>query len=403
MSVKSARVEEHPNVCTSEDAVNASTRVLLVAHWDWVLFKFRLPLARALREAGCDVRLVCPAGKHTSALAEAGFTCIPWPLKRASLNPLAEARSIAALTRIYRRERPALAHHFTIKTNLYGSIAARIARVPRVINTFSGLGFFFSDRGQAKLLRLLLLPLLRLAFRSPNTWTIAQNSSDYALLARQRLLHESRGALIAGSGVDTRTFTPLTYGDGTPRNRSPLIVMASRLLWDKGVGTLVEAAHMLRSRGVRADFVIAGERDPGNPGSVSAEQLQRWMSEAQVRFVGYCADMPQLLRQAHIAVLPTTYPEGVPLFLLEAAACGLPLIATDVPGCRDIVRHGVNGLLVAPGSGDDLAGAIQRLASDESLRQTFGRASRAIAVQSFSEEKTIGEYFQLYRAVGLLH
>lgn len=377
------------------------TRVLLVAHWDWVLFKFRLPLARALRDAGCDVRLVCPAGKHTPALADAGFTCIPWPLERASLDPVSAVRSIAALIRIYRSERPALAHHFTIKTNLYGSIAARIARVPRVINTFSGLGFFFSDRLQARLLRALLLPLLRVAFRFPNTWTIAQNSSDYALLARERLLHASRAALIAGSGVNTRTFAPADH-DGASGSRAPRIVMASRLLWDKGVGTLVEAARVLRSRGVRADVVIAGERDPGNPGSVSAEQLERWAGEGHVRFVGYCADMPQLLRNADIAVLPTTYPEGVPLFLLEAAACGLPLIATDVPGCRDVVQHGVNGLLVTPASDEDLAGAMERLATDESLRQTFGHASRSMAVDSFSEEKTIEEYLQLYRALGLL-
>jgi glycosyltransferase involved in cell wall biosynthesis len=351
-------------------------RVALVAHWDWVLANFRLPLARALREAGSDVTFVCPPGAHTERLTSSGFRHVPWQVRRRGMNPVIELGSVRALTATYRSEAFDLVHHFTVKPNLYGSLAARRAGIPRVVNTFTGLGYLFSPGVRQRALRTALRPLLRRALKRPGHWTVVLSPEDLAGLRAHDLVDEERVRVIVGDGVDLELFSPpaLPRPAGPPRS-----LLAARLLWDKGVAEYVEAARRLRAEGVDARFLIAGEPDPGNPATVPAGQVEAWRQEGVVELLGHRGDMPDLLRSVDIAVLPS-YHEGVSLFLLEAAASGLALVATDIPGCRVAVREGHNGYLVPVRDAASLTDRLRVLLTDEALRRRFGRASRELAV-----------------------
>jgi glycosyltransferase involved in cell wall biosynthesis len=379
---------------------------LLVANWDWVIYNFRLPLARSLRDHGYEVVLVFPYGKFLERIRREGFRCIHWPLDRGSLNPLRDGRALWQLARIYRRERPDIVHHFTIKPNLYGSLAARWsgfnhqrAGPSAVINTFTGLGFMFSDHPKARLLRPGLIPLLRYALHGPRTWTVFQNDWNRTFFLQRGWVPASRSTVIVGSGVDIHRFRPAAVEQGEGPAGGPVtVLMACRILWDKGVGEFVQAARMLRQKGVPVRFRLVGGLDPGNPAHVPEERVRAWVREGLIEWLGPRDDMPELLRSAHVAVLPS-YHEGAPRFLLEAAATGLPLVATDIEGCRTVVRHGENGFLVPVRDASALAEAIERLACDPALRERMGRASRAIAVDAFDEAKILAQWLALYRRI----
>lgn len=379
-----------------------TAKVLLVAHWDWVLYNFRLPLARALRERGYDVTFVCPFGEYVDKLMSEGFRCIHWSVIRRSVNPIKEIKALFHLAHIYHRERPALVHHFTVKPNLLGSLAARLVTMQkdenglRVINTFTGLGFLFSEHPAARTLRVATLPLFRLGQNTPTVWTVCLNSTDKDKLTQLGLANPSRTFVIISSGVDIRKFSP--NGQPNNSNHTPIVLMAARLLWDKGVKEFVEASQLLKKRGVRVELWLAGKPDNGNPMAVPEELLRSWHERGVIKWIGHCDDMPELLRHVDIAVLPSYY-EGVPCFLLEAAATGLPLVATDIEGCRVIVRNGVNGFLVPVGDAESLALAIERLVRDPQLRKRMGEASREIAEKGFDVRKILRQWLQLYEQV----
>ncbi|MCS7192024.1 MAG: glycosyltransferase family 4 protein [Armatimonadetes bacterium] len=381
-------------------------KVLLVAHWDWVLYNFRLPLAKALREKGYDVVFVCPFGKYVSKLAIEGFRCIHWSVIRESLNPIREIIAVFHLTQIYRHERPHLVHHFTVKPNLYGSLATKlvvgknVSEKLRAINTFTGLGFLFSYHPTAKLLRTILLPFMRIVMKSNKIWTVCQNDSDKETLLQKGLVIPERLTIIASSGVDTTRFHPDGVFFRDPMDgQATIVLMASRLLWDKGVGEFVEAAKLLKRKSVGVEFWLAGTPDGGNPMCVSEEIVKQWHENGLIKWLGHCDDMPNLLRKVDIAVLPSYYHEGVPRFLLEAAASGLPIVATDIEGCRMVVRHGENGFLVPVRNSQALADAIERLVCDHQLRLRMGKVSREIAVKEFDERKILEQWLRLYEQV----
>ncbi len=374
------------------------TRVALVAHWDWVLYNFRLPLARRLRSRGLDVSLICPRGQFVAKFNDEGFRWLPWSVSRRGLNPLREVAAAAALATVYRRERFAAVQQFTIKPILYGSAAAAAVRIPGVINTFTGLGFLFSDDRRARGLRLLAGPWLRRLLHRPSTYTMFQNSADRATFLSRGLVPADRTLVVPGSGVDVQRFKPASprIGDG-----EVVVLMAGRLLLDKGIAEFVESARGLRNRGVKARFLVAGEADRGNPRCVPAATLDRWRQEGAVEFLGHRDDMPDLLRHASIAVLPS-YHEGVSRFLLEAAATGLPLVASDIDGCRTVIRDGVNGVLVPPKDVAALTDAMARLATDSRLRARMGAASRTLAVAEFEEDAILDQYEAVYERLGVL-
>lgn len=379
------------------------TRVTFLAHWDWVLFNFRMPIARALRDRGCEVTFVCPPGQYVAGLQEQGFRWVNWPFDRRGLNPLRQLSAIQQLLQVYRTERPDVAHHFTIRPSLYGSMAAAATGVPLVINTFTGLGSLFSGGFRPATARLVIGLAAARYFRRPNSWAVFQNGSDLELLRRRRWVDARRARVIFGSGVDVKRFVHRTELSGASNgSNGPVVLMAARLLRDKGVAEFVDAASRLKEKHVTARFWVAGVPDEGNPASISHRQLEVWRRSGVVEFLGHRSDMPELLRQADIAVLPSYYPEGVPRFVLEAAATGLPLIASDIPGCQLIVRDGVNGYLVPPRDVSALAESIERLLNSQALRGRFGQASRRMAVERFSEEVVVKQYMTLYREIGAL-
>ncbi len=369
-------------------------KVLLVANWDYVLWHFRLPLARELRQNGLEVVMVCPAGAYTSRLQEQGFRVVQWRLKRRSFNPWLELSSIEHLAAIYRKERPALAHHFTIKPNLYGSLAAALCRVPSVINTWTGLGWTFSQDPKGRVLQALLFPLMRSVFRRKAVWSVFQNEQDMRRFEVLRLVSSGGTALIFGSGVDTERFFPTSE----TRSGPPVILMASRLLWDKGVQEFVTTAEKLKRQGVMARFLLVGEPDSGNPRAVPQKLVEEWRRKGVVELLGQRNDMPDLLRSTSVAVLPTYY-EGLPLFLLEAMASGVPVVTTDIPGCRVAVEDGINGLLVPPRNEEALAEAIKRLLADPDLRARMGRAGRQRALSFFDQRIILRQWLKVYELV----
>lgn len=379
----------------SEGVRAAAPTVLLFANTDWYLWNFRLPLARALREAGYTVHLASPAGEYARRIEDEGFRWHGFDFARQGMNPLAEALTVFRLVRLYRGVRPAVAHHFTIKCVLYGSLAARAAGTPRVINAITGLGHVFvSGGGVLGIVRRLILGLYRLCLAG--TDVIFQNGDDRAAFEQAGLLRRSRVHLIRGSGVDVERFRP----DPQRRyDRRPVVIFfASRLLREKGVFELIEAAGELARRGVDARIRVAGAPDPGNPSAVDASTLAQWAKLPNVEFLGHREDIAQLLQDSDIVVLPS-YREGTPRILLEAAACGLPLVATDVPGCREVVRADDNGILVPAGDGQALANALISLADDAESRARMGARSRVLACEEFAQSKVLAATLAIYPPV----
>ena len=368
-------------------------KILFFANTDWYLYNFRLPLAAFLRNKGWQVLFVSPPGPYGDRLRAAGYHWVPLSLERRSLNPVRELLVLHRLRQIYARERPDLVHHFTIKSVVYGALLARLMGIP-CVNAVTGLGHVFtSQRWRMRALRPLVRGLLRLALGGAGSRLVLQNPDDVAAFQQHRLIAPESIRLIRGSGVDIARFSPTERSDAT---RSLRLLLASRLLWEKGIGEYVEAARRLRAGGLVVECWLAGAPDPGNPASIDEAQLAAWQAEGAVTLLGQVEDMPALLAQVDVAVLPS-YREGVPRSLLEAAACGLPLIATDVPGCREVVREGENGLLIPPRDPAALGKAIARLAGDAALRRRMGEASCQLAVAEFAQEAVFEQTLAVYR------
>ena len=368
-------------------------KVLFFANSDWYLFNFRLGLASYLREQGIDVVMISPPGPHVEKIIAAGFRHVPLTMDRRSLNPVREVAVILRLVRIYKREQPDLLHHFTIKSIVHGSIAARVAGIGSVVNAIAGLGYVFSSNTiLARIIRPLVAFSIKKALGGPRTRVIFQNEADRHLLCSGHLVDKDRTRLIAGSGVNTERFHPPPRRDFSRIK----VLLASRLLWDKGIGEYVEAARRMAPVWPELEFLLAGDVDAGSPASISRPQLDQWRREGAVRVLGHVADMALLLKQVHVVVLPTAYGEGVPRILLEAAACGVPIIATDAPGCTEVVAHGVNGLLVPPKDVEALVRALTELL-DANKRLDMGIAGRAKVLEKFDEQIVFTQTFTVYR------
>jgi glycosyltransferase involved in cell wall biosynthesis len=369
-------------------------KILYFVTEDWYFCSHRLELARAAKRAGFDIIVVTRVLQHGDKITAEGFKLLPIDLMRRGRNPWREIKKINELVRIYRRERPDIVHHVALKPVLYGSLAAHIARIPAVVNALAGLGYVFtSSQRQARLLRPFILLAYRLLLNRANTRVIVQNPDDLNLLVRQGGLDQSRTALIRGSGVDTNAYFPTVE----PKN-GPIVVFASRMLWDKGVGEFAAAARLLRDTGVNCRFVLVGDGDSANPASVPTEKLLDWQHSGVVEWWGRRDDMPNVFSLANIVCLPS-YREGLPKVLIEAAACGRAIVASDVPGCREIVRHGENGLLVPVRDAEALAAALRELIDDPALRQQMGIRGREIAEAEFSIEKVAQETIAVYRSL----
>lgn len=377
-------------------AASARERLLLfvandadyfVAHW--------IERACAARDAGYDVHVAVPPGPGVAALAQQGFRIHTYPLSRKSVDPFGELRSIVALIRLYRRLKPDLVHHLTIKPMVYGGIAARIAGVAAVVDAVTGLGYVFGSGGfYRSMLRSVVVRLYRLALKQRRLRVTFENSEDKELFERLRLVDRRDSVLIKGAGVDMARFAPSAEPDGVP-----VVILAARLIWDKGIREFVDSARLLRAQGIAARFALVGDTDPGNRAAVPREQLAAWNAEGTVEWWGRRNDMPAVYRACHVACLPTAYREGIPRALIEAAACARPVIATRTGGCREVVIDGENGLLVPVGDAPALAAALRRLIEDRALRMRMGVRGRALVERDFSTQAVVRHTLDVYQAL----
>lgn len=371
-------------------------RVIFFANTDWYLFNFRRSLAQAVVAAGADILLISPDGPYGDEMRASGLGWRAVPMRRRSLNPLREAWLLLHLVRLFRRERPDLIHAFTIKCAVYGSIAARLARVPARVNAVAGLGYIFiSNAWTARLLRPLVRTLLKISLSGPGSVLILQNPDDVALFAQAGIVPLDSIRLIPGSGVDCRRFT---FRRHAPRAGKILSVLfPARLLWDKGISELIDAARMLREQGRTIDFVVAGAPDPGNPASVPKSHVRGWETEGLIRWLGHVKEMPAIFKAADVVILPS-YREGLPKGLIEGGASGCALVVSDVPGCRDVVANdGVDGLRVPARDARALAEAIARLDDDRTLVARLGEAARDRVCREFDEQIVIARTLAVYR------
>jgi glycosyltransferase involved in cell wall biosynthesis len=366
-------------------------KLLFFVTEDWYFVAHRLALAVAAKEAGYAVSVVTRVRKHGDIIRAAGLMLIPFENSRRSLNPFGELWTLLRLTRLSLRERPDVVHHVAIKPVLYGSIAARIARTPRVINALAGMGWLVTTGGgMTRWLKPAVRRALGLMLRSGTV--LVENPDDARTLVRMGV-PEGRIRRLAGSGVDLQRFSPHPEPDGIP-----VVLLSARLLWHKGVGEFVDSARLLKQRGINARFLLAGEPDLGNAAAIPREQIDKWVAEGVVEYLGWVQDMPRLLAGSCIVCLPSYYGEGIPMALIEAAAAGRPIVTTDMPGCREAVHDGDNGLLVPPQNVPALAEALARLIEDPKLRREMGGRGRLRAEREFGAAHIIAQTLQLYAA-----
>lgn len=364
-------------------------KTVFFANTDWYLYNFRLDLAKFLRGLGWEVIFMAPPGEYSGRIEEQGFRLIPFEFSRKGTNPITEYQTISRIRKIYESERPDIVHHFTIKCVIYGSFAAKKCGVSTIINAITGLGYVFLGTGfDAKILRGITTRLYRIALK--NTQIIFENPDDAALFEKLALVDKEDINIILGTGIDTDAFIPIPLPDSVP-----LAVLPARMLWDKGIGEFVKAAAILHERGLRARFALIGKKDEGNPSSISYDQLTRWQKEGIVEWWGWQEDIATVFSMADVVCLPS-YREGLPKVLIEAAACARPIITTDVPGCREVVIHGENGLLVPAKDPEALAAALETLLRDRELRIRMGEASRQRAVDIFSTRQVNAETLAVY-------
>jgi glycosyltransferase involved in cell wall biosynthesis len=373
-------------------------KILFFANTEWYLFNFRLALAKHLRACGVEVVMVSPPGPYGKKLEAEGFRWIPVPMARRSLNPLHEIWLLWRLFQVYQTEKPDIAHHFTIKCVVYGGLVARFLGINGIVGAVAGMGFVFgSSSTLAIMLRPLIRILLQIALGGEKCRLILQNPDDRNAFISASIADPANVILIPGSGVNTFRFSPATKL--IVLGGSKKVLLAARLLWEKGITEYIQAAQKLSSLGYSVDFILAGQPDMGNPNSVQQEQVEIWQQAGIIKPIGHVDDMAELLKSVDIMVLPSFYREGVPRSLIEAAAAGLPIVTTDTPGCRDIVENGVNGFLVPIRDGNALAEAIRKILDDPMLASRMGEAGRAKALAEYDErlvfEKTVDVYCEL--------
>jgi len=374
-------------------------KILFLITEDWYFWSHRLPLARAAKKAGFEVVIATRVHKHKNLIENEGFKLIPLNISRKSKNPYKEFLSILKITKIYRREKPDIVHHVTLKPVLYGSWAARIAAVPAVVNALAGLGsIFVANEKKNSITKNIVAFTYRTAFFFYNSIGIFQNPEDMNFFISSGIIKKKQSVLIRGSGVDLSRYIHLPEPDG-----NVTIVFASRMLWDKGVGEFVKAAKIIKGMNKNYRFLLVGIPDTENPTSIPEKTLRNWHASGVVEWLEHRDDMPDILSNANIVALPTIYREGVPKILIEAAACGRAIITTDIPGCREIVRHNENGILVPPGNLKKLIEAIMKLSEDTSLREMMGDKGRKIVEKEFSEEIVARETMALYKSFAIPH
>ena len=411
-------------------------KLIFLVTEDWYFHMHRLPQARAARDAGFEVCVATRVRAHDDRITAEGMRVIPLHWKREKLSPLSAIKDVLELKRLYRDERPDIVHQVSMKPIVLGTIAGRLLNpLPQreregahhvsdgkgegvenlapspvqpsrgsvehplplgrrfiIVNAFTGLGqLFLGHSTKVKIIRALTLPIMRIAFDSPRVFSIVENSDHRQMLIDERIVLPERSMVIRGSGVDIDHFSFLPE----PARVPPVVACAARMLRSKGILVLAEAMRILATRSP-IKLLLAGTIDPETPDSLTEAEMQRIAAEPNIEWLGRIDDVRELWARAHIAVLASTMGEGLPVSLLEAAACGRAIVATDVAGCREIVVPGVNGLLVPPGSPEALADALETMAHSYDLRLEYGLASRRMVESELSAVEVGKRTVQLY-------
>lgn len=367
-------------------------KILFMVNVDWFFLSHRLQIALEAQRAGFEVHIAAGATNKFCVLDAYGFKVHQLSLVRGGLGAINAFQVAFEILRIFKKVKPDIVHLVTIKPVLIGGLIARLQRIPALVSAVSGLGYVFTAKGRvARVRRYLVGRIYSFALRHPNQTVIFQNPDDHDVLMKLTRLSANKTEMIKGSGVDLNQYsiTPESLG-------VPIVLFPARLLADKGIIEFVQAATMLRSKGISARFVLAGMVDSANPTSVAQDQLDEWVAKGVVEHWGYRTDMPQVIASANVVVLPS-YREGLPKVLIEAAAAGRAVVTTDVPGCRDAIEPGVTGLLVPVRDAESLALAIEQLLVNPKQRKAMGLAGRRLAEQEFDVRAVVDKHLAIYR------
>jgi glycosyltransferase involved in cell wall biosynthesis len=371
---------------------NGVKKILFVINSDWGFLLYRTPLAIAAKNKGIQVWVASPDTGDANKIIAMGFNFIELPMSRKGVNILNEFFTFLRILKIYYQLKPDLIHHVTIKPIIYGTIASAILNRAFVVNAISGLGFTFSSGSSSRLLKFLVKNLLNISLKYQKSKIIFQNPDDFNLFIENKLISSNQGVLIKGSGVDCKVFSPSL----SDFNKEKIVILPSRMIVEKGIYEFVNAARLLHLEFPNVRFVLVGKIDSGNPSSIDYFEIMSWEKEGIIEWWGHQSDMVTVLNKGTMVVLPTFYGEGLPKVLLEAAACNKPIISTNVPGCKEIVRHEVNGLLIPAKDEVALAEAIRRLLDNPEFARQLGKNGREIVQKEFSEELVVEKTFEVY-------
>jgi len=366
--------------------------ILFVINVDWFFLSHRLPLALEAMKKGYKVYVCAIETDKREEIETFGFTFISLPTSRSGMNIFNEIKVILFLYKLYKMLMPSIVHHVGVKPVTYGSIVAKVLKLPKVICALSGMGYLFINKKSNMFIHWIVLSIFKYGFKNPNLRFILQNRDDLTDIKNLQVLKDSQLFLIRGSGVDLDHFD----FNELPNSNIIRIILPARLLWDKGIREFVESAKILKHKfGNSVEFALVGGVDSENISSISESQLELWNREGFVKWIGFQKNMKEVFISSDIVVLPS-YREGLPKSLIEACAIGRPIITTDVPGCREVVKEGINGFLVPPKDVNILAKKIETLISNIELRKKMGLNSRNIAVENFSINAVIEKTFEIY-------
>jgi glycosyltransferase involved in cell wall biosynthesis len=376
-------------------------KILFFANTDWYLYNYRSSLIKHLISKGVNVVTISPSGPYVMKLEELGCRALCVGMQRRSFNPIREIKLILMLTDYFKRETPDLVHNLTLKCVIYGSLAAWLAKIQCIVNSITGLGHIFTNPRRKRLMAKYVIAkyivgiMLYIIGKMGNIRIILQNSDDKDDLFSRHCISQSQIRIVPGSGVNIEKYYPSIIKSNRNKFR---VLCATRLLWDKGIGEFIEAARIIKKSGMDIECLLAGSPDVGNPSSIDPYDLLSWVNEGCIHYLGAVEDIAELLSKVDLVAL-ASYREGFPRGLLEASACGLPIIATDVAGCRTLVKNGVNGLLVSPRDAQALAQAIIYCAENPDLCRRMGEAGRQLVINCYSDDVIIGQTVGVYREI----
>ena len=377
------------------NAENSRLRIALVCNTAWAIYTYRRGLLRMLIERGAQVSVIAPRDRTFAPLEAMGCRCVELPVASKGTNPRDDLKTLAALYREYRATRPHIVFHYTIKPNIYGTIAAKLAGIPSIAVT-TGLGYVFIQHSRTASIA---KQLYRFAFRFPREVWFLNKDDRQAFIDQNLLVHPERARLLHGEGVDLDEYAYRPPARANPQTGGFFFILIGRLLWDKGVAEYVDAARRIRATYPYVRFQLLGPAGVDNPSAVTLDEVQAWQREGVIDYLGEANDVRAYIDNADCVVLPS-YREGVPRTLMEASAMGRPIVATDVPGCREVVEDGVTGFLCEAKSADSLAQQMERmLLVSHAARAEMGVAGRAKVTQEFDENAVVERYKGTIRAV----